>query len=389
MHLGAGRDHATLVNTLPWRPREPHSMKLSSRDRVMVLAPHPDDETLGAGGLLQRAAACDAASRIVFVTDGDDNPWPQRVVERRLRIDADARARWGARRRAEGYAALDALGVPRDRAVFLGYPDQGLTGLLVHAPSEMIARLRAEITTWRPTIIVMPSLRDRHPDHNALAVLTLEALATLAADERPLTLTYVVHPFSMMLFRDGFCLHLTPHEQERKRLAIERHATQLLFRRWSYRRAASPVESLATVATPLRPGVRATLESAVVDGTMLRIRLATRFLLRPALLRVVGWTTAARHFALLAKLSPGRRTAVVYDGRSRAVFGSVRRYGVAGGLAIDVPLSSASIGRCFVKLTMRSLFFDTDGWIEAVVEPRDRATGCLYGVIRDGMVATR
>src|SRR5229473_1437708 len=95
--------------------------------RVMVLAPHPDDETLVTGGLLQQAVAAGAAVRVIFATDGDNNPWPQRVIERRWRITPADRARWGTRRRGEALAALTCLGVPTESAVFLGYPDQGLT----------------------------------------------------------------------------------------------------------------------------------------------------------------------------------------------------------------------------------------------------------------------
>src|SRR5882672_10858445 len=102
---GVFRTGAPVVPHPPRHPTTPRDgeVMFSARDRLMVLAPHPDDETLGAGGLLQRAAARGVATRVVFATDGDDNPWPQRVVERRLWIGADARARWGARRRGEGY----------------------------------------------------------------------------------------------------------------------------------------------------------------------------------------------------------------------------------------------------------------------------------------------
>ena len=54
---------------------------LSARDRVLVLAVHPDDESLCAGGLIQHALAHGAKVRVVFITDGDNNPWPQRFVE--------------------------------------------------------------------------------------------------------------------------------------------------------------------------------------------------------------------------------------------------------------------------------------------------------------------
>src|SRR5438094_488409 len=88
---------------------EGRKMKITARDRVLILAPHPDDESLAAGGLIQRAVAAGAATRIVFATDGDDNPWPQRFIERRLNISTADRLRWGRRRRGEALAAVARL----------------------------------------------------------------------------------------------------------------------------------------------------------------------------------------------------------------------------------------------------------------------------------------
>ena len=97
--------------------------------RITVLAPHPDDESLGAGGLIQQALAAGAGVRVIFITDGDNNPWPQRWIERRWRIDGECRPRWGARRRAEALRALERLGVPASQAEFFGLPDAGILPL--------------------------------------------------------------------------------------------------------------------------------------------------------------------------------------------------------------------------------------------------------------------
>ncbi|MCB1569830.1 MAG: PIG-L family deacetylase, partial [Xanthomonadales bacterium] len=57
-------------------------LELRDSDRLLVVVPHPDDETLATGGLIQRALLAGAALRVVFATDGDNNPWPQRWLER-------------------------------------------------------------------------------------------------------------------------------------------------------------------------------------------------------------------------------------------------------------------------------------------------------------------
>ena len=120
-------------------------LRLTRADRVLVLAPHPDDETLATGGLLQRAQALKTEVRVLFVTDGEDNPWAQRATEHRWRIGAADRERWGERRRGEALAALACLGVSPWQTGFLGYPDQGIHRLLVAGDGDMIETLVGEL----------------------------------------------------------------------------------------------------------------------------------------------------------------------------------------------------------------------------------------------------
>ena len=76
-----------------------NALRMTAKDRLLILAPHPDDESLATGGLIQRAVKAGAKVRVLFATDGDNNPWPQRFVERKLQISYTDRARWGRRRR--------------------------------------------------------------------------------------------------------------------------------------------------------------------------------------------------------------------------------------------------------------------------------------------------
>jgi LmbE family N-acetylglucosaminyl deacetylase len=66
-----------------------------SNSRLLVIAPHPDDETLGCSIILQRAARASAAIQVVYATDGDNNPWPQRLIESKWLLDATDRKRLG------------------------------------------------------------------------------------------------------------------------------------------------------------------------------------------------------------------------------------------------------------------------------------------------------
>src|SRR5215467_1103123 len=123
-----------------------------SHSRLMVFAPHPDDEVLGCGILLQRARTAGVATRVVYVTDGENNPWPQRFLERKWRLDEQDRKRWGQLRRSECLSSLRVLGHdPPSTACFLAMPDQGLTSLLIKDCSRALAALTRSIMGWAPT----------------------------------------------------------------------------------------------------------------------------------------------------------------------------------------------------------------------------------------------
>lgn len=195
---------------------------------LLLVAPHPDDESLAMGGLIQHAVRAQARVTIVQVTDGDNNPWPQRWLERRLRIGEADRQRWGRRRASEMLEAMRQLGLGASSRQRLGWPDMGVTRHLQAAGIGAIERMAAVLRDAAPDIVALPSLGDQHPDHGSCHVLTRLAMAHTAFDGT--VLTYQVHgkrpspghPVSLPLdadMRDG------------KRRAIMAHHTQVAMAR--------------------------------------------------------------------------------------------------------------------------------------------------------------
>ncbi len=210
--------------------------------RTLILAPHPDDESLAVGGLIQQLLAAGAEIKVIFLTGGDNNPWPQRAIEWRWKIAATDRKRWQARRHLEVVAALTKLGVSESSTVFWEFPDQGLTNLLLAGNDEFPQRLIAEIRDWQPMVLVTPSPLDLHADHSASAVFARLALARLNIDHsRPMHIEYVVHWRGPLHPAPSLTLNLTRGQQERKRSAIQCHASQLKLRR-SLPEIARPTE---------------------------------------------------------------------------------------------------------------------------------------------------
>ncbi|MGE3302645.1 MAG: PIG-L deacetylase family protein [Hyphomonadaceae bacterium] len=127
---------------------------------VIVIAPHPDDETLGCGGLLAACAEAGVEARVFILADGGlSHPGSRAAREGRL---ASKRAR-------EAVQALAALGLPRRALTTLALRDGGLLfdrAGLAHAAATIARQARALgakrlLVSWR---------HDPHPDHIAASL---------------------------------------------------------------------------------------------------------------------------------------------------------------------------------------------------------------------------
>lgn len=214
------------------------SLNLDKSSRLLIVVPHPDDEILATGVLIQKALSEGSSLRIVIATDGDDNPWPQRWIEKRWRIDAERRKHWGQRRRDEATEALSRLGIQVEQVRYYGWPDQGLTDRLM-GDSRCEDQLVAEIDDFSPTHVVAPSLSDLHPDHSALRVL-LEIALKRSSFERSQRLGFVVHGTSP--HGESVVFPASDECLRKKQFALKAHASQLLLSGARMRKMCSRLE---------------------------------------------------------------------------------------------------------------------------------------------------
>jgi LmbE family N-acetylglucosaminyl deacetylase len=131
---------------------------LLSGRRTLVIAPHPDDETLGCGATIARLRDHGCAVRVVIVTDGAESHQSARISPAEL----------AALRRDEARSACAQLGVGREEVRFLEIPD----GQAEHKVAEISARLADEIREFGPEQLIYPSALDAHSDHRAVAAAT-------------------------------------------------------------------------------------------------------------------------------------------------------------------------------------------------------------------------
>lgn len=188
--------------------------------RVLVVAPHPDDETLGPGGMIARAAKQGTPVRVVVVTYGDGFAKAAQAFTGKRNLTAADYRRLGEARRLETIRAMETLGLPENDVIFLGYPDGGTRRLWYNywdygrlytgingsdrvpyasawkpgAPycgDSVVAALTKIIAEYKPTDIYLPDPGDEHPDHWAVNAFVQYTLAKM--NYRANLYTYLVH----------------------------------------------------------------------------------------------------------------------------------------------------------------------------------------------------
>jgi LmbE family N-acetylglucosaminyl deacetylase len=341
----------------------------TSKSRLMLIAAHPDDEALACSVIMQRAVRAGAAIQVVYATDGDNNPWPQRVLERKWVLDAADRKRWGELRRAEALAALQILGVDPSHARFLALPDQRLTELLTTDRGSILEQFATSIRTWAPTDIFVPSIHDTHPDHNALAVMLRLVLAKLHSGQTAASVwAYAVHGKSKAFFARAQKLRQSKAEISVKERAIRCHKTQLKLSRRRFLAYAPRPECFLKLEPRESSGVDGAIRRISRQSDILRLKLVLStkpMRLAGGTLFVLGSDVTGRVRCVRTIVPVHSSVVEVFDCSTCEPLHVAQYYGdaFAGDFALPLDVFSPA-HTLFVKLERRSWFFDEAGWLE-------------------------
>ncbi len=188
----------------------------SHLERVVVVAAHPDDETLGAGGLIVAAAAAGLHVDVVVLTDGEaSHPDSPSTTPPRL----------AAIRRSETRAAVRHLS-PGSTVIFADLGDGRLKVSLTEAVSTLVDVIGED---GRKTLLVAPWRGDRHPDHEAAG--RAAAIAAERTDARlleyPIWLWHWAAPDEAP-WAAMRALALPPAARTTREAALACHASQVL-----------------------------------------------------------------------------------------------------------------------------------------------------------------
>ena len=274
------------AETLQVSDRAPRSrlatLAVSKDTRLLIVSPHPDDEVLAAGGLMQQLRAANGSLRVVYLTDGEGYKEGVQVEDHVAAPTPSNYRAYGRQRTREAHRALNVLGFGPESLTFLGFPNGGLNRLMTTYWSERRTPFRSPysrrdrpnksevvvadtefrgedlsqelaqiIGDFAPTIVLVPRKEDQHVDHCAAWFFLADALAAVrqAHPDYPVdVLNYIVHYYSWPFEKEGptldppphlksgpsgwLTLPLTPSEERAKRQALRRYQTQMHVMSW-------------------------------------------------------------------------------------------------------------------------------------------------------------
>ena len=181
----------------PWLKASPVKLETPGSGRVLVLAPHIDDDVIGCGGTLAKHARSGDPVAVLYFADCTPE------------------------RRQEAGLAASIIGV--ERLEFLDYAPKGL----FDRRKDAAGKLKAEIESFRPHTVYLPSLFDRHNDHLAVNHILADVLGGMRGDFTFLVCAYEVWtPLVPNLIVD------ISEMIEKKKAAVARFSSQLASNDW-------------------------------------------------------------------------------------------------------------------------------------------------------------
>jgi len=207
-----------------------HHEELASfkkNERILILAPHPDDEAIACAGVIQEALKAVAQVRVVYLSNGDHNELAFIVYEKRITFRQGEFIHMGKLRQKEAIKAMKFLGLSEKDLVFLGYPDYGTFEIFCkywqtakpfrdrltrissvpykdnpsygseYFGENILSDLTKQILDYQPNKIFVSHPADVNADHKVLYLFLQVALSDLKTRiTKPEIYAYLVHCLS-------------------------------------------------------------------------------------------------------------------------------------------------------------------------------------------------
>ncbi len=195
--------------------------RLFTKSRILLLAAHPDDETVGASTLLaENPTAC-----VVFMTDGaphDRKLWSSGLL--------CTREEYADIRKKEAYKALSVAGIPPSNLCFLEAVDQEA----INQAGALVGKLREIFRNYKPEMVITHPFEGGHPDHDTASLVTTLALRQAGCAAQVMEMTsyhardgqFVAGEFLANAESAEVSVELSEEERERKQRMMDCYWSQ-------------------------------------------------------------------------------------------------------------------------------------------------------------------
>lgn len=239
--------------------------EIKASDRILILAPHIDDEIISSAGIIQQANQTGSKILIVYATNGDNPPY---ALVRKL-LKPNWFVSFGKKRMAEARKATAVLGLKKENLIFLGYPDNGLEQMFnrsipytsgstrlnynpyqgtysgydgyrqkqQYTRDNLINDLSEITNNFKPTLVIIPHSKDKHPDHMSLFYYWKKVVVKDKIHSGQYA--YLIHfksfprkkgllqpPKELALKRNWHSFNLSLDQEEKKMEAVMQNASQ-------------------------------------------------------------------------------------------------------------------------------------------------------------------
>ena len=253
-------------------PALPNMEMPKESQTILVFAPHCDDETIAAGGYINKALNAEANVKVILATNGDGHYAGTAEEFNKIYPSSSNYIDSGYDRQKETVSALSLIGLDKSNITFLGFPDQGTKLMLTkywdkaykspftedtrspysnsYHPNQEYTGANMEndiyelLVKYQPSIVIVSNPDDKHPDHAALYEYVYRAIQKSGL--KPDLYTYLVHydyfPYPSGLRKDKYLspplklvgfngiwhkFDLDTETENLKQAALERYKSQI------------------------------------------------------------------------------------------------------------------------------------------------------------------
>ncbi|MGQ9463970.1 MAG: PIG-L deacetylase family protein [Candidatus Fervidibacter sp.] len=243
-------------------------------DRVAILSPHPDDETLGCAGLIQKLLQQGIMPFLLVVTNGDGFDASIYIKLHEVQIKLEDRKTYVKMRQAETLSAMGKLGLPSSHVTFLNFSERTIANdWLWEGDDKFVKELADRLEQIQPTTVILPSRYDDHPVHAVVCSLGWAALLKIIAEgklaQMPRVFEFLIHygefprpqgfnpslellpPSNLLLTARWYYLPLPEEVRQRKWEALKQYRTQQLPLTWRFLKSFVRANELFSEPFPL------------------------------------------------------------------------------------------------------------------------------------------